>query len=333
MQALRLTTCRPCALRPAVRLCAAQPRLTRLRVSATGEDKDKETTVTTTNKKRAQELEVSLKKMGIDKSTAQRILSIWRESGATSPEGLRKLFLKRSFTKSTRIGLQLLIDLAAGGGAYYAAKSITPNDFGSLALAGKYGLYFLAMYLLIGASFEFFSLIALIYAAFRYSTRADTFLLAVQEIAGASTGLSVVDQAQQAVNIVKVLAALDKIRDLLKEVSATSPDDFFDSLGVYLTLERAQRLYGFDAQRYGLDDGEAANIAAVFGRYDLNDDGYLSLDEFKRLCAENSADLSEPEVKAAFDLLDTDKSGAVDFGEYVVWWLEKTRGYSSAEES
>lgn len=162
---------------------------------------------------------------GIDKSTAQRILSIWRESGATSPEGLRKLFLKRSFTKSTRIGLQLLIDLAAGGGAYYAAKvrggrgsghptllsaagsfytsplleqdapdrhqpaspssghpprrthllsssplpclilpslpratlqSITPNDFGSLALAGKYGLYFLAMYLLIGASFEFF---------------------------------------------------------------------------------------------------------------------------------------------------------------------------------
>lgn len=49
-------------------------------------------------------------------------------------------------------------------------------------------------------------------------------------------------------------------------MSATSPDDFFDSLGVYLTLERAQRLYGFDAQRYGLDDGEAANIAAVFGR-------------------------------------------------------------------
>lgn len=64
MQALRLTTCRPCALPPAVWRCAAQSRLTRLRVSATGEEKDKETTaVTTTNKKRAQELEVSLKKM------------------------------------------------------------------------------------------------------------------------------------------------------------------------------------------------------------------------------------------------------------------------------
>lgn len=59
---------------------------------------------------------------GIDKSTAQRILGIWRQSGATSPEALRKLFIKRSISKSTRIGLQLLVDLAAGTGAFYAAR-------------------------------------------------------------------------------------------------------------------------------------------------------------------------------------------------------------------
>jgi hypothetical protein len=49
-------------------------------------------------------------------------------------------------------------------------------------------------------------------------------------------------------------------------VSTDSPDDFFASLSVYLTLERAQRLYGFDAAKYGLDDATAAEIAAVFGR-------------------------------------------------------------------
>ena len=113
-------------------------------------------------------------------------------------------------------------------------QSITADELGSLSLAAKYGLYFLAIYLFIGASFEFFSLGALLYAAFRcgpgpadqafgrlhgalhrpsvadapcppptplvarrYSTNADTFLVAVQEIAGSSTGLSVVDQANK----------------------------------------------------------------------------------------------------------------------------------------
>ena len=97
--------------------------------------------------------------------------------------------------------------------------------------------------------------------------------------------------------------------------SAAESETFFSDLGVYLTLERAQRLYGFDAQRYGLGDAEAAQIAAVFARYDANDDGYLSPDEFRRLCAENrgaaggTADLSEAEVTAAFELLDTGGGG------------------------
>ncbi len=43
-------------------------------------------------------------------------------------------------------------------------------------------------------------------------------------------------------------------------------ETFFANLGVYLTLERAQRLYGFEAERYGLDDAQAADIAAVFAR-------------------------------------------------------------------
>ncbi|PRW44570.1 calmodulin 1 [Chlorella sorokiniana] len=265
--------------------------------------------------------------MGIDRSTAQRIMGIWRKSGAADPDGLRKLFLKRSVNKSTQIALQLLVDAAAGAGAFYAARSISSDQLGTWTLAAKYGFYFLAMYLFISASFEFFSLGALFYAAFRYSTNADAFLMAVQDIAGASSGLGVVDQAKQAVNIVKVLQALDQIRELLKD-SAAASDTFFSDLGIYLTLERAQRLYGFQADRYGLDDAAAADIAAVFARYDTNDDGFISPEEFRRLCAENQVDLSGEEVQAAFDLLDTDKSGTLDFGEWVEWWLQKQRGYA-----
>lgn len=57
----------------------------------------------------------------------------------------------------------------------------------------------------------------------RYSTNADAFLLAVQELAGASTGLSVVDQAKQAVNIVKARPACKLLRawPLLREPSSS----------------------------------------------------------------------------------------------------------------
>ena len=116
----------------------------------------------------------------------------------------------------------------------------------------------------------------------------------------------------------------------------------------------------------------------------------LSLDEFRRLCAEKRVELSEAEVAAAFDLLDTgvwvpwgqgqgqgqgqvfkkgslravavcgggswmgsvtsallacligwlfvygcpmraDKSGTLDFGEWVAWWLQKKDGGGAAQ--
>lgn len=74
---------------------------------------------------------------GIDRSTAQRIMSVWRTSGAADPDGLRKLFLKRSLNRSTQIGLQLLVDGGAGAAAYYAASSITPDELGTWTLAAK----------------------------------------------------------------------------------------------------------------------------------------------------------------------------------------------------
>lgn len=48
-----------------------------------------------------------------------------------------QLFLKRSLSKSTQIVLQLLIDGASGAGAYYAARSITPEQLGTWSLSAK----------------------------------------------------------------------------------------------------------------------------------------------------------------------------------------------------
>jgi hypothetical protein len=44
-----------------------------------------------------------------------------------------------------------------------------------------------------------------------------------------------------------------------------------------------QRLYDFDAARYGISDELAAAIATVFSAFDSDANGVLSLDEFTRL--------------------------------------------------
>lgn len=40
------------------------------------------------------------------------------------------------------------------------------------------------------------------------------------------------------------------------------------SLAAYLTLEKAQRMHGYDAAKLGLSDAKAAEIAAVFSAFD-----------------------------------------------------------------
>ena len=54
-------------------------------------------------------------------------------------------------------------------------------------------------------------------------------------------------------------------------------------LASYLTLERAERVWGFDPATYDLDEAAASSIADVFSLYDLNDDGVLDDREFRAL--------------------------------------------------
>lgn len=39
-----------------------------------------------------------------------------------------------------------------------------------------------------------------------------------------------------------------------------------ESLAVFLTLEQAQDRFGFDADRYGIDEGEAFSVARIFSK-------------------------------------------------------------------
>ena len=62
-------------------------------------------------------------------------------------------------------------------------------------------------------------------------------------------------------------------------------DSSLRNLSVFLLLQKAEES-GFRAQDYNLTNDQAATIAAVFSKYDLNDDFVLSTSEVnKLLCA------------------------------------------------
>ena len=77
---------------------------------------------------------------------------------------------------------------------------------------------------------------------------------------------------------------LPRPRSLLQEQGASgSQSSMLNDLGAYLTLDRAEKQYGFSAKQYGLTDEQAGQVAVAFAQFDLNDDGVLSIDEFRKL--------------------------------------------------
>lgn len=55
------------------------------------------------------------------------------------------------------------------------------------------------------------------------------------------------------------------------------------NLSAYLTLSKARDTYGFQPEKYGLSDKDAAEIASIFSKYDVNDDMRLEELELRRL--------------------------------------------------
>lgn len=128
-------------------------------------------------------------------------------------------------------------------------------------------------YYVAGAAFDFFKLGAVIIAAINFNVNSASFLAALQDLAGnGGTGLNVADKAVEAVNSIKVLSALGTMSDMLKSDTKkeNSSADMLTDLGAYLTLDKAQRQYGFEASDYGITDAEAAEIAVAFAKFDTS---------------------------------------------------------------
>lgn len=53
---------------------------------------------------------------GLDKQTAQKVLQAWEASGASSPDELRKLLVKRSVLSAGTVLVQTVLDAGAGAG-------------------------------------------------------------------------------------------------------------------------------------------------------------------------------------------------------------------------
>lgn len=292
-------------------------------------------------KKRITDIELSLKRSGLDKERAQQVLKAWRsasgdDSKEITPEDLRKVLVKQGSKVSSLVVIQILLDIGAAYGAWVAGNFIglAILDYGTPAVVLQAVAYFVAGYYAIGAVFDFFKLGMLIYTTVQFNVNSAAFLAAVQDLAGSTgpTGLATVDKAVDAVNTLKVVAGLNKMAELLKASSAVEAEknDMLRDLAVYLTLEKAQRVYGFDQSKYGIDDRQAAQITTVFTAFDADDNGLLSLEEFQRLCREYAPELSPAEIKAGLEILDTNMDGSIQLGEFVAWWVEKVQPPSAA---
>jgi Ca2+-binding EF-hand superfamily protein len=55
-----------------------------------------------------------------------------------------------------------------------------------------------------------------------------------------------------------------------------------------------------------------------------DDDGVLTVDEFTKLCNQytSAGELSDAEIRAALDFLDTNKDGSLSFSEFVKFYLK-----------
>lgn len=286
-----------------------------VRVMAAENDRDK----------RLEAVKKGLADQRIDQATAKKILEMWRANGLEDPKEVKKLLLNRSLTTAGVILLQTFLD---AGASYFATSTGAAigatNSFGSFSLPAQFVAYFLGSYFAIGVIADLFTLGATSVAAYQFGTQGDVFMTAVKELAGPATGLSVVDKTAQATNTLKIVQSLNAIADYLKETGVDASEaSTLKNLSAYLIIQRAGDKYGFTPERYGLTDEQARDIALVFARYDLNDDGVLELSELQRLFAGAKPEMTGDEVKEALKILDKQKEGVVNFDEFTDWWVNK----------
>lgn len=63
-------------------------------------------------------------------------------------------------------------------------------------------------------------------------------------------------------------------------------------------------------------------LLRVFGEYDENGDGYIEIDEFRRILNMLGEDPAQEILLLEFAAVDDNDDGKVDFAEFRDWWLD-----------
>jgi hypothetical protein len=272
----------------------------------------------------------ALKKSGINREVAGKIIDKWRELGAEAdPKVLRNLFLKQSLVPIGAVIVQLIFDAGVAYTAYSSSVlfALSPEFLGRRPLLLLDNL--IVAYFAISIILDIITLTAVLITTARMGTSSGALYTAIKTIAASpAPGLAIADKATAAVNAVKVTQAMDAIAQLLANASpegARDNADMLRDLSVYLVLQRAQRSGDWKPEKIGMSDKDANKIAAVFAQYDVNDDGRLDWLEMRRLCGGLGLDLTEEEAKAAIANIDQNDDKFVEFGEFAEWWSSKMK--------
>jgi len=234
----------------------------------------------------SEEIKSQLEKSGLTPEMAKELLKTWQiEVGhELTPEDLRKILVGQSTKALVLVIFSTLLDSGAAYGAFVAGNylGIASADYGWPAVIGQAVAYILAGYYVTGALFDFFKLGAVAFAALSFNVTSSSFLSAIDGIARSDSGLNVADKALDAANSLKVFQAMDKMVKLLRKDGKSGAEsvDMLADLGAYLTLDKAERQFGFESSSFGLTEAEAASIAVIFSKYDLSkyDIAFICLD-------------------------------------------------------
>ena len=67
---------------------------------------------------------------------------------------------------------------------------------------------------------------------------------------------------------------------------------------------------------------ENSALRARFQTCDRDGNGHIDVSEFGRLLNGLGLGYSDAQIAAAFEAIDVNKSGLIDFDEFVGWWTE-----------
>ena len=134
---------------------------------------------------------------------------------------------------------------------------------------------------------------------------------------------------RRASSVIRVVAALNKIRDALiseAELIAPAEKSTLHNLAAYFEYSNARSKFAFKPEDYGIDRAEAMRIAHVFSEWDADASGALSPEELRKLLgALGSDDVSDIDVNVAMRVLDENETGEINFNEFVRWFTRGVR--------